>query len=163
MAINATFNNISIISWWSWQFLIGRRNHRPAASHWQSVSHNDVSSARRSSGILTATLVVICTSSYKPNYHTSRRPLCQCRVVAYVKWADIQPLQFRIHWIFNYLFCLIKNITDFQIFLHSICTILFLNLSFLCSALLTIVGLSFLPLYCLYSNLASGVLWSNIF
>jgi len=48
MVFNATFNNISVISWLS--DLLGEEkgeNHRPATSHWQIVSHNVVSSTPR--------------------------------------------------------------------------------------------------------------------
>ena len=38
MAFNATFNNISVISW------SPRENHQPAVSHLQTLSHNAVSS-----------------------------------------------------------------------------------------------------------------------
>jgi hypothetical protein len=47
MVFNAIFNNISPILWWS--VLLGEEtevpgeNHRPAASHWQTLSHNVVS------------------------------------------------------------------------------------------------------------------------
>jgi hypothetical protein len=46
MVLNATFNNISIISWRS-VLLVGDtggpgENHRPVASHWQTLSHNVV-------------------------------------------------------------------------------------------------------------------------
>ena len=48
MVSNATFNNISFISWWSVLLVeetgIPGKNHRPAASHWQALSHNIVSS-----------------------------------------------------------------------------------------------------------------------
>jgi hypothetical protein len=37
MVFNATFNNISVISWWS---VFGAGNHRPVASHLQTLSHN---------------------------------------------------------------------------------------------------------------------------
>jgi len=46
MVFNATFNNISVISWWL-VLLVRRENHRPAASHWQTLSHNVVSSTPR--------------------------------------------------------------------------------------------------------------------
>jgi hypothetical protein len=44
MVFNATFNNISVISWRS-VFLVEEtgvsgENHWPAASHWQTLSHN---------------------------------------------------------------------------------------------------------------------------
>jgi hypothetical protein len=48
MVFNATFNNISVISWQSFLFEeetgVPEENHRPAASHWQTLSHNPVSS-----------------------------------------------------------------------------------------------------------------------
>ena len=48
---NATFNNISVISWRSvllvWETAVPRENHRPVASHWQTWSHNVVSSTPR--------------------------------------------------------------------------------------------------------------------
>ena len=47
MVFNATFNTISVISWRSVLLVeetgIPGENHRPAASHWQLLSHNDVS------------------------------------------------------------------------------------------------------------------------
>ena len=51
MEFNDTFNNISAISWRS-VLLVGEtrvpgENHRPVASHWQTVSHNVVSSTAR--------------------------------------------------------------------------------------------------------------------
>jgi len=48
---NATFNNISVISWWSGLLLeetgVPRENHWPVARHWQTLSHNVVSSTLR--------------------------------------------------------------------------------------------------------------------
>ena len=48
MVFNATFNNITVISWWSVSLVketgVPGENHRPAASHWQTFSHNVVSS-----------------------------------------------------------------------------------------------------------------------
>ena len=67
MVFNTTFNNISVISWRS--FLLveeTEENHRPAASHWQTLSHNVVYIAL--SGIRTHNLEVIGTDfigSYK--------------------------------------------------------------------------------------------------
>jgi hypothetical protein len=70
MVFNATFNNVSDISCWSVLLAeeagVPRENHRPAASHWQTSSHNVVSSTPHNvSGISTD-----CTGSYKFNYHT---------------------------------------------------------------------------------------------
>jgi hypothetical protein len=46
MVFNATFNNISVISWQSISLVeetrVHRDNHRPVASHWQPLSHNVV-------------------------------------------------------------------------------------------------------------------------
>jgi len=51
MVFNATFNNISVISWWSVLLVEETRvpgeNHRPAASYWQTLSHNIVPSTPR--------------------------------------------------------------------------------------------------------------------
>ena len=47
MVFDATFNNISVISWWSILMVeeteVPGENHRPVASHWQTLSHNVVS------------------------------------------------------------------------------------------------------------------------
>jgi len=47
----ATFINILVISWWSVLLVEGTRvpkeNHRPVTSHWQTLSHNVVSSTSR--------------------------------------------------------------------------------------------------------------------
>ena len=48
---NATFNNISVIPWGSVLLVaeigISGENHWPAASHWQTLSHNVVLSTPR--------------------------------------------------------------------------------------------------------------------
>jgi hypothetical protein len=57
MVFNATFNSISVIPWWSVLLVeeteIPGENHRPVASHSQTLSHNVVSSTPRLSGIRT--------------------------------------------------------------------------------------------------------------
>ena len=55
MVFNATFNNISVISWWSVLWLVEetggpRENHRPVGSLWQTLQHNIVSSTPRHEG-----------------------------------------------------------------------------------------------------------------
>ena len=54
---NATFNNIAVISWQSVLLVeetgVPGENHRPAASHWQTLSHNVVLSTSSLSGIRT--------------------------------------------------------------------------------------------------------------
>ena len=62
MAFNATFNNISVISWRSVLLVekIGVHGQKPptlAASHWQTLSHNVVSSTSHL-GELTALVVI---------------------------------------------------------------------------------------------------------
>jgi len=51
MVFNATFNNISVISWRSVLLVeenaVPEENHRPVASYWQTLSHNVVSSTPR--------------------------------------------------------------------------------------------------------------------
>jgi hypothetical protein len=51
MVSNATFNNISVISWRAVSLVeetgIPEENHQPAASHWQTLSHIIVSSTPR--------------------------------------------------------------------------------------------------------------------
>ena len=48
MVFNATFNNISVISWRSILLVEeSRENHRPVANHWQTLSQNVVSSTPR--------------------------------------------------------------------------------------------------------------------
>jgi len=43
MVLNAIFNYISAISWWSVLLVevtgVPGENHRPAESHWQTLSH----------------------------------------------------------------------------------------------------------------------------
>ena len=78
MVFNPSFNNISVISWWSVLLVeeagIPGENHRPIGIHWQTLSHTVVSSTPRlKQGLKIATLVVIgtdCTCSCKSNYHT---------------------------------------------------------------------------------------------
>jgi hypothetical protein len=51
MVFNATFNNISVISWRSVllveETVVPEGNHRPITSQWQTLSHNVVSSTPR--------------------------------------------------------------------------------------------------------------------
>jgi hypothetical protein len=45
MVFNAIFNNISVLSWQSVLLVesgVPGENHRPAASHWQTLSHDVV-------------------------------------------------------------------------------------------------------------------------
>jgi hypothetical protein len=74
IVFNATFNNISAISWWS-VLLVAETgvpgvNHRNVANHWQTVSHNVVSSTPLPNRIRTHNLVLGRWWSYK-------RPECK--------------------------------------------------------------------------------------
>ena len=57
MVLNATFNNISVIAWQSVLLVEEtrghRENYRPVASHWQTLSNNNVSSTPRRERIQT--------------------------------------------------------------------------------------------------------------
>ena len=70
------FNNISVISWRSVLLVeetgVPRENHRPAASNWQTLSHNVVSSKAHLSGIRTLEVIATdCISSCKSNHYTT--------------------------------------------------------------------------------------------
>ena len=51
IVFNATFNNISVISWWSVSLV--EETRAPGENHWKSLSHNVVSSTPHLSGIRT--------------------------------------------------------------------------------------------------------------
>jgi hypothetical protein len=68
MVFNATFNNISAISWRSVLLVedtgVPGENHRPVASHWQTLSHNVVHLALieiRTQNISGDILYIYCT------------------------------------------------------------------------------------------------------
>ena len=69
LQFNATFNNISVISWWSVSLVEGPgENHRPVTLSQCCIEHT---STERDSN--SPTLMVLGTdyiSSFKPNYHT---------------------------------------------------------------------------------------------
>ena len=76
LVFDATFNNISVISWRS-VLLVEEtggpgENHQPVASHWQTLSHNVVLSSPWSRFELTTSVVIgtDCIGSCKSNYHT---------------------------------------------------------------------------------------------
>ena len=111
MEFNTTFNNISIISWWSVllveETVVPRENHRPVKSQWQTLSHNIVSSAPRHQWNSNTTLVVIgtdfCTGSCKSNFHMitktmAPKSLCKYDYMDYEK--KIPEIPEKIFWIF---------------------------------------------------------------
>jgi len=71
MVLDATLNNISVISWWSVLLVeetwVHGENHRPVGSHRQTLSHNFVWSIRTHNVSGDGT---DCISSWKSSYHT---------------------------------------------------------------------------------------------
>jgi hypothetical protein len=59
MVFKSNFNNISVILWLPvllmGQTVVPEENHQPVASHWQTLSHNVVSSTPRHEWDCTAT------------------------------------------------------------------------------------------------------------
>jgi hypothetical protein len=57
MVFNATFTNISVVSWWTVSLVgetgVPRQNNQPVASYWQTLSHNVISCTPRLCGIRT--------------------------------------------------------------------------------------------------------------
>ena len=76
MKFNATFNKTSAISWWSVLLMeeigVPGENHRPATSHWRTLSRNVVLSTPRHKRNLTSQqrIYTDCIGSCKSNYHT---------------------------------------------------------------------------------------------
>jgi len=75
MVFNATFNNISAVSWWSVLLVeeTGDPRRKPLTCHLQTLSHNVASSTPRLMGFKLTTSVVIgtdCIVSCKTNYYT---------------------------------------------------------------------------------------------
>ena len=81
MVLNATFNNISVVSRRSVilveETAVPGEYHRPFANHWHTVSYNIISSTPRLSWLELTTLVVIdtaCIGSRQSNYNTITTP-----------------------------------------------------------------------------------------
>jgi hypothetical protein len=79
LVFNATFNNISVISWQSVLLVeetgVPGENYRPVTSHWQILSHNVVSSTPHLSGIRTLNELVLVVVNPTIIRSWLRRPL----------------------------------------------------------------------------------------
>jgi len=79
MVLSATSNNIVAVE----ETGVPVENHRHAASHCQTLSHNVVSSTFRLSGIRSHNVVVIgtdCICSFKSSYHTITIMMALCGI-----------------------------------------------------------------------------------
>ena len=93
---NATFNNISVISWQS-VLLVGEAalsgdNHWPAAGHCQTLSHKVVWVHLIRAGLELTTLVVIhtdCIVSCKANYYTITATTASRDLQKFILWSFI--------------------------------------------------------------------------
>jgi hypothetical protein len=104
MVFNATFNNISVISWWlvllAEETGVPRENNRPTASHWQILSHHVVSSIPRyEQDSHSSTIVVIgidSTSSCKSNHN---------KITQYIMcWSNVGSNK----WLWNWYLLLLR-------------------------------------------------------
>jgi hypothetical protein len=80
MLFNATFNNISVISWRSLLLVketeVPGENHRPVASHWQTLSHQVV--------LLSIVVFLTITSNSLPGTSEPRMPTIFLLLTGYV-------------------------------------------------------------------------------
>jgi hypothetical protein len=104
MVLNTTYNYISVISWRSvfywWKNRSIGNNHRPPASHWQTLSHNIVSGTPHQElwtkttnvieyikeRVLTATIVIwFCNSITRMKYKINK--FCIRNVTLSIQWS----------------------------------------------------------------------------
>ena len=73
VVLNATFNNISFISWRSVLLVketgVPGENHRPATSHWQTLSHNVIARTPRHERDSNSHIWLVIGTYCKSNYH----------------------------------------------------------------------------------------------
>jgi hypothetical protein len=100
MVFFATLNNISVISWRSVLLVeeagVHGENHRPVASHWQTLSHKVVSSTPRLGGIWSHNISGdkhrLPRYSCKSNYHA-----ITARTAPYYVWQNSSQLNYNLH------------------------------------------------------------------
>ena len=96
MVLNVTFNNISVISWWSILLMeetgVPRESHQPVASHWQTVSHNVVlNTPCNQFGFELTTLVALITQVIvKPTNIWSRSCRPHCRICNTIETRELR-------------------------------------------------------------------------
>ena len=122
MVFNATFNNISVISWRSVSLVEEnggpRENHRPVTSHWQTLSHNVVHLTLIEIELTTSVVISTdCIGSCKSNYHTimattAPSSIWRERSMKQISWKRIDISQNKTH-IFENTSFLLKPVTDF--------------------------------------------------
>ena len=106
MPFSATFNNISVISWWS-VVHIGegnRRNHWPVANHWQTLSHILLSHKSTSSwpaGIRTLNAPYDhdhrTTPAYAIQWPDLSTKVCRCYLL-FNRTLSVDWLMFNVQW-----------------------------------------------------------------
>ena len=112
MMFNATFNNISAISWRS-VVLVGEtgvlwENHRPAASHWKFY-HIMLYRGRFTWAVFELTTSVVigtdCIGRYKSNYHTiTTTPTSQFKEIC-LNWYVVDNINLSL-----YKACIIQSL-----------------------------------------------------
>ena len=101
MVFNATFNNISVISWQSFILVeetgVPKENQRPSASHWQTfITQCCIKYTSPWVGFKLTTLVVIgtdCIGSCKSNYHMIMTTPLWVMTPTHVKMYLLRPYQ----------------------------------------------------------------------
>jgi hypothetical protein len=118
MVFNATYHNISVMSWQSVLFVVETgENHRPAASHWQTLFHLAMS------GIQTHNFSdckpLIPQVNVKKNNIKERRGI----FVSLSKYTHFFLFIFWWHQIFSFPFCFsLLVFPTLQWYLHIICS-----------------------------------------
>jgi hypothetical protein len=91
MVFNATFSNISVISWWSVLLVeqsgVPKETHRLVVGHWQTLTHNVISSTPRNE---LTTLVVISINCTTTIWSRPRKKIeYYILLVLYYVWFEI--------------------------------------------------------------------------
>ena len=137
MVFNATFNNISVISWPSVLLVqetgVPGENHRPAASHWQTLSHNVVSSTPRHECGRTHNLSGDRHELHRYNYQTITTTTIPCiEVVFRISNKCKTKSYFRMkYWLFYSLLCCLLGIVTTSFLKCLVITLLCLRVNWI--------------------------------